>query len=80
MNSDLLHELLQLNDEEKMMLEQKNEVKKEQYTSQDHFIIESEKFLSNNTIIMVRKYTRFVDFPKHKHNYIEVNYVYNGQN
>lgn len=80
MNSDLLHVLLQLNDEEKMMLEQKNEVKKELYTSQDHFIVESEKFLSNNTMIMVRKHTRFVDFPKHKHNYIEVNYVYNGQN
>jgi AraC-like DNA-binding protein len=29
-------------------------------------------------MIMVRKHTRFVDFPKHKHNYIEVNYVFNG--
>ncbi|MGM0875594.1 MAG: AraC family transcriptional regulator [Bacillota bacterium] len=79
MNSDLLQELLQLNDEEKLMLQQKNEVKKELYTSQDYFIVESEKFLSNNKMIMVRKHTRFVDFPKHKHNYIEVNYVYNGK-
>ncbi|GAA3321318.1 hypothetical protein GCM10020331_036630 [Ectobacillus funiculus] len=29
-------------------------------------------------MIMVRKHTRFVDFPKHKHDYIEMNYVYNG--
>lgn len=79
MNSDLLQELLKLNDEERLMLQQKNEVKKELYTSQDYFIVESEKFLSNNTMIMVRKHTRFVDFPKHKHNYIEVNYVYNGE-
>jgi YesN/AraC family two-component response regulator len=30
-------------------------------------------------MIMVRKHTRFVDFPKHKHDYIEVNYVYHGE-
>ncbi len=77
-NSDLLQELLQLTEEEKLMLQQKKEVKKELYTSQDHFIVESEKFLNNNSMIMVRKHTRFVDFPKHKHNYIELNYVYHG--
>lgn len=79
MGADLITELLQLNDEEKLMLQQKKEVKKELYTSQEHFIVESEKFLNNNTMIMIRKHTRFVDFPKHKHNYIEVNYVYNGE-
>jgi len=30
-------------------------------------------------MIMVRKHTRFVDFPLHKHDYIEVNYVYTGE-
>lgn len=78
MNADLLNELLQLNDEEKSILQQTNEVQKEIYTSQDSFIVEGERFLNNNTMIMVRKHTRFVHFPKHKHNYIEVNYVYNG--
>lgn len=79
MSSNLLNELLELNEEEKMVIQQKKEVIKELYTSQDHFIVESEKFLKNNSMIMVRKHTRFIDFPKHKHNYIEVNYVYNGQ-
>ncbi|MGM0922947.1 MAG: AraC family transcriptional regulator [Bacillota bacterium] len=80
MYSDLLQELLQVNDEEKMLLQQKSEVKKDLYTSQqEHFIVESEKFLSNHTMIMVRKHTRFVDFPRHKHNYIELNYVFNGK-
>ncbi|MDQ0229842.1 AraC family transcriptional regulator [Metabacillus malikii] len=79
MSSFLLEELLQLNEEEKLMLQQKNEVKKDIYTSQEQFIVESEKFLTNNKMIMIRKHTRFVDFPKHKHNYIEVNYVYNGK-
>ncbi len=27
----------------------------------------------------MRKHTRFVKFPKHKHDYIEINYVYHGQ-
>jgi len=78
MNDNLLQELLQLNDEEKLMLQQKKEVQKELYTSQEHFIVEGERFLNQNTMIMVRKHTRFVHFPKHKHNYIEVNYVFNG--
>ncbi len=78
MSENLLYELLQLNDEEKLMLQQKKEVQKELYTSQEHFIVEGERFLNQHTMIMVRKHTRFVHFPKHKHNYIEVNYVYNG--
>ncbi|QIZ07561.1 AraC family transcriptional regulator [Priestia megaterium] len=79
MNYDLLNELLQITDEEKSILEQKTEVSKEIYTSKTNFIIESEKFLSKDKMIMVRKHTRFVDFPLHKHDYIEVNYVYNGE-
>ncbi|MCM3440477.1 AraC family transcriptional regulator [Metabacillus halosaccharovorans] len=78
MEANLLHELLQLNEEEKLMLQQKKEVQKELYTSQEPFIVEGERFLNQNNMIMVRKHTRFVHFPKHKHNYIEVNYVFNG--
>ncbi|MCV9885413.1 AraC family transcriptional regulator [Metabacillus halosaccharovorans] len=78
MSANLLHELLQLNDEEKLMFQQKKEVQKELYTSQEPFIVEGERFLNQNKMIMVRKHTRFVHFPKHKHNYIEVNYVFNG--
>lgn len=79
MNQDLLDELLQETDEEKLILDQRKNVSKELYTSKTNFIIESEKFLSNDKMIMVRKHTRFVDFPLHKHDYIEINYVYNGE-
>lgn len=72
-------ELLKITDEEKAILEQQKRVSKELYTSKTNFIIESEKFLSKDKMIMVRKHTRFVDFPLHKHDYIEVNYVYNGE-
>lgn len=79
MNQELLNELLQITDEEKSILEQQATVSKELYTSKTNFIIESEKFLSKDKMIMVRQHTRFVDFPLHKHDYIEVNYVYNGK-
>jgi AraC-like DNA-binding protein/mannose-6-phosphate isomerase-like protein (cupin superfamily) len=79
MNQELLNELLQITEEEKSILEQQAKVSKELYTSKTNFIIESEKFLSKDKMIMVRQHTRFVDFPLHKHDYIEVNYVYNGQ-
>lgn len=78
MEQDLLQDLLQITEEEKMIFEQ-SKVSKELYTSNSTFIIESEKFLSKDKMIMVRKHTRFVDFPLHKHDYIEVNYVYNGE-
>jgi YesN/AraC family two-component response regulator len=79
MKKDLLEELMQLTEEEIAILDQKEEIKKDLYTSQPHFVIESGKFLSSNKLIELRKHTRFIDFPKHRHDYIEINYVYNGK-
>lgn len=79
MGNPLLTELMKLTDEEKAILQQEKEIKKDLYTSQASFVIESEKFLSKDKMIMLRKHTRFIDFPKHRHNYIEINYVYNGK-
>jgi AraC-like DNA-binding protein/mannose-6-phosphate isomerase-like protein (cupin superfamily) len=79
MKNKLLEELKKITDEEQAILQQKTEIKKDIYTSQAAFVIESEKFLSKDKMIMLRKHTRFIDFPKHRHNYIEINYVLNGQ-
>src|SRR5699024_12017238 len=54
-------------------------VPKQIYTDQTSFVVEGEKFLKQDTLIMVRKHTRFVNFPKHRHNFIEMIYVYNGE-
>lgn len=78
MKEILLEELMELNDEERDILNHKGEVIKDLYTSQSNFIIESEKFLNKNKMITVRKHTRFIHFPKHRHNYIEINYVVKG--
>lgn len=79
MSYDLMNELLKITEEEEIILQDNKEVKKDIYTNQSNFVIESEKFLNQDNMIMIRKHTRFVDFPKHKHNYIEINYVYNGE-
>src|SRR5437868_1055261 len=79
MKSELLNELMKISEEEKVILEQNKEIARELYTSQSSFVIESGKFLGQDSLIMVRKHTRFVDFPKHKHDYIEVNYVFHGE-
>jgi len=78
MKEILLKELMELNEEERDILNHKGEVIKDLYTSQSNFIIESGKFLNKNKMITVRKHTRFIDFPKHRHNYIEINYVVKG--
>ena len=78
MNKGLLEELLQLTDEENEILNNRKEIEKDIYTSQTNFVIESRKFLDTNKLIELRKHVRFIDFPRHRHDYIEVNYVYNG--
>ncbi|MDG5789719.1 AraC family transcriptional regulator [Evansella sp. AB-P1] len=79
MKTNLLQELMEITEEEQRILQQKQEVEKGLYTSQHNFVIERDKFLRNEKKIVVRKHTRFVDFPKHKHDYIEINYVFHGQ-
>ena len=41
-------------------------------------VINSEKLLENGRIITVRPHTRFVHFPQHRHDYIEVIYMCSG--
>ena len=79
MDKNLVAALMQITDEEKEILQQNKDVNKTLYTSQNQFIIESGKFLRGDQLIMVRKHTRFIHFPMHRHDYIEINYVLSGK-
>lgn len=72
------NKLIALTDEENKILSGEHEVNKSLYTDNGQFIIDSNKLLGKEELIDIRKHTRFIDFPKHKHNYIEFNYVYQG--
>lgn len=48
------------------------------YTSDSGFEIDSRLFLKEQRLVAVRPHTRFVDFPEHKHNFVEIVYICKG--
>lgn len=79
MRKDIFDKLMELTEEEKNILEGKHSIDKSIYTDDKQFIIDSKKILADSQLINIRKHTRFIKFPAHKHNYIEFNYVYKGK-
>lgn len=78
-NSELLHYLKQITEEEKLILDGAQKVDKDIYSDETDFVIDNKKITKNRTVISIRPHTRFIDFPTHKHNYIEVVYVCQGK-
>lgn len=78
MQQTLLNELRKITEEEQKILEGVAEVDKDLYTSGKDFTVDSAKMLKEGKLIAVRTHTRFVHFPKHRHNFIEVLYVCQG--
>lgn len=78
MTDDICRKLLEFTEEEKSILSEKGKatINKSIYTDNRKFIIDSNKLLLEGELINIRKHTRFINFPKHKHNHVEVNYVY----
>jgi AraC family L-rhamnose operon regulatory protein RhaS len=76
---ELLDFLRQITDEEEEILAGRETVKKEIYTSAKDFTIDSKKMLAKGKLIDIRTHTRFIHFPKHRHNYIEIIYVCSGK-
>ncbi|WP_163539275.1 AraC family transcriptional regulator [Gracilibacillus sp. YIM 98692] len=78
MGQSILKELMKESEEEKAILSEDLSINKELYTDvTSSFIVQGEKFLKDK-LIMIRKHPRYIDFPKHSHDYIEMNYVYHG--
>ncbi len=46
---------------------------------QDKFEVDCQRFLQEGKLITVRHHSRFIEFPLHKHNYIEIMYVCSGE-
>ena len=78
MQQELLDHLKKITEEEQRILDGSAEVDKELYTSGRDFIVDSRKMLDEGKLITVRTHTRFVHFPAHRHNFIEVLYVCEG--
>ena len=78
MQRELLEQLRKIIEEEQRILDGEVQVDKDLYTSGRDFTVDSSKMLEEGKLIAVRTHTRFVYFPSHRHNYVEVLYVCEG--
>lgn len=78
MQQALLDHLRKITEEEQRILDGASEVDQGLYTSGKDFTVDSAKMLEKGKLIAVRTHTRFVHFPSHRHNFIEVLYVCEG--
>lgn len=74
----LYQELKKITDEEQYYMEGEKDIQKARYMEQNSNMIDAAKLLEKGKLIQVRPHTRFVHFPKHTHNYIEVIYMCSG--
>ena len=78
MDAQLLEELKKITPEEEKILSGAGEIEKNIYMSGRADIVDAGKLLEAGKMIQVRPHTRFVHFPRHTHNYIEVIYMCSG--
>ncbi len=76
-NSDLLEILSRITPEEEEILKS-HEVDLNNYTDSQTKVFDANKLLKSGKLIQIRPHTRFVHFPKHTHNYIEIIYMCKG--
>ncbi len=83
MEKSILEELQRITPEEQRLLDGEKSIDDQLYlapggASEHHNIYDSRRLLEAGRLITIRKHTRFVHFPKHTHNYVEVIYMCTG--
>lgn len=78
MHQDLIRELSVITEEEQSILDGRQGIDQQLYTEKKELVVDSEKLLKRGKLIEVRPHTRFVKFPRHWHNYVEVIYMCQG--
>ena len=74
----ILNKLKPITDEEKEMIKTDNKINRRLYMAESDSLINSRLLLEKGNLITVRPHLRFVDFPEHSHDYIEVVYMCTG--
>lgn len=78
MTDEILRQLMVITPEEQRILSGEKQIDKQLYMSAKDNIVDAKKLLESGKLIQVRTHTRFVHFPMHTHNYIEVIYMCSG--
>lgn len=79
MNDYILNKLKPITEEEKCFLNGTREIDRDLYMEKEASIINSKKLLREGKLLAIRTHTRFVHFPEHSHDYVEVVYMCSGQ-
>ncbi len=78
MHQELIRRLSVITEEEREILAGRG-IDRSRYTEGEGLTIDSRKMLDAGKLIQIRPHTRFVHFPRHRHNYIEVIYMCKGE-
>ena len=79
MNAEILEQLSRITPEEQK-LRDGEPLDRTLYATGHGFEIEAAKLLRQGQLITIRPHTRFVAFPRHSHDYVEIMYVCAGHN
>ena len=79
MNEELIASLRGITAEEKAILDGRQDIDRELYMQGQTNTINARKLLSDGKLITIRPHTRFVHFPEHTHDYVEMIYMCEGQ-
>lgn len=78
MKEELIKILRPITEEERKILEERKEIQKDIYFVSEEFTVDSRKMMEKGRLIDIRTHTRFIPFPKHRHNFIEILYMCQG--
>lgn len=79
MDQEILSRLRQITHEEQAILDGRTTIDRDLYMQTQSNTINSRKLLSSGKLITLRPHTRFIHFPEHTHDYVEVVYMCQGQ-
>ncbi len=78
MDSALLARLAAITAEEQTILDGRTSIDRDLYMQGQGSTINSRKLLDSGKLISIRPHTRFIHFPEHTHDYVEVVYMCSG--
>lgn len=79
LNERILDRLRRITAEEQAILDGRTTIDRELYMQGQGNTINSRKLLSSGKLITVRPHTRFIHFPEHTHDYVEMVYMCAGE-
>ncbi len=79
MDQRILDRLCAITAEEQAILRGRTSIDRDIYMQGKDDTVNSRKLLSSGKLITLRPHTRFIDFPPHRHDYVEIIYMCQGQ-